>query len=373
LPSTVNVVSSDVNPSTPLIVRHVGQVWSAPAVTSYSAESHLQEVLASQPSLLPGVASSPVAVREIQTGAGPLDVLVVDGEGQLTLVECKLASNAQIRREIIGQVLDYASSLWRMSFHDLDARWRHRHPEGIGIIQSLGAEEEEATAVEAALSENLRTGRFNIVLAVDEINDGLRRIVEFLNDRTAPDLSVVAIEMRYARHGDVEILVPTVYGAELARVKAEKAGVSTSWTEDDVHIYLAENWPAAGAIVAQLLDVLRPIPGLTFVGTRAVTPSLIARWESPNGVAWPFVVYTSKTPHVRINFHWMACVSEADKIQLANALSALPGSGINATEVIAKSFKSRPSLSVIDVLAPLAARDTFVGAMHSLMNQAAIT
>ena len=85
----------------------MGELWSSPAVTSYSTESHLQEVLAGQPGLLPGVSSSPVAVRELQTGAGPLDVVVIDAEGQLTLVECKLASNAQIRREIVGQVLDY--------------------------------------------------------------------------------------------------------------------------------------------------------------------------------------------------------------------------------------------------------------------------
>ena len=106
---------SEINPVATLIVRQPGEAWSTPAVTSYTAESHLQEVLAGQPSLLPGVSSSPVAVRELQTGAGPLDVVVIDADGQITLVECKLASNAQIRREIVGQVLDYASSLWRMS------------------------------------------------------------------------------------------------------------------------------------------------------------------------------------------------------------------------------------------------------------------
>lgn len=114
--------------------------------------------------------------------------------------------------------------------------------------------------------------------------------------------------------------------------------------------------------------MLRPIPGLSFVGTSAVTPSLIARWDGPNGISWPFVLYTSKKPHVRINFHWMTCVSEADKVKLANALSELPESGINATEVIAKGFKSRPSLFVVDSLSDAAAQAAFAGAMQTLMS-----
>lgn len=360
---------SESGSAAPLIVRHVGESWSSPAVTSYSAESHLQEVLAGQPSLLPGVSSSPVAVRELQTGAGPLDVVVIDAEGQLTLVECKLASNAQIRREIVGQVLDYASALWRMSFEQLDTRWRQRHPNTLGIIEALGAEAEEATSIEAAVTENLRLGRFNVVLAVDEINDGLRRIVEFLNDRTAADLSVVTMELRYARHGDVEMLVPTVFGAELARAKAEKAGTTTSWAEADVHGYLAEHWAADAAPVAEILDALRPLPGLRFVGTRASTPSLIARWDGPHGTAWPFVIYTSKRPHLRINFHWMTCIPESDKVDLATALALIPGSGVTPEDVIAKNFKSRPSLPVPDVLSVPSSRAVFVHALTALITK----
>ncbi len=358
---------SESGSAAPLIVRHVGELWSSPAVTSYSTESHLQEVLAGQPGLLPGVSSSPVAVRELQTGAGPLDVVVIDAEGQLTLVECKLASNAQIRREIVGQVLDYASALWRMPFEQLDARWRQRRPDKLGIIDTLGAEAEEAAAIEAAVTENLRLGRFNVVLAVDEINDGLRRIVEFLNDRTAADLSVIAMELRYARHGDVEMLVPTVFGAELARAKAERAGTPTSWTEADLHAYLAEHWAAQAAPVAEILDALRPVAGLHYVGTRATTPSLIARWDGPSGTAWPFVIYTSKRPHIRINFHWMTSIPESHKVELATALALIPGSGVSVADVIAKEFKGRPSLPVADVLTVPSSRAAFVQALKVLI------
>ena len=306
-------------------------------------------------------------MREVQTGAGPLDVMVIDTIGQVTLVECKVASNAQIRREIVGQVLDYASSLWRMPFAEFDGRWRQRHSDGLGVIDALGADGEEAGALESAISANLNAGRFNVVLAVDEINDGLRRIVQFLNDRTAPDLSIVAMELRYARHADVEILIPTVYGAELAAAKAAKSGVQGSWTEADVHEYLSSQWPQAAPIVSEIVDAFRMIPGVTYLGTGATTPSMIARWDGPTGVSWPFVIYTSKHPHIRVNFHWMTSLPAEAKAALAEKLSMIAGVTIDPEEIAAKGFTKRPAIDVMDVLASPAARRQFIDAVHDLL------
>jgi len=346
-----------------LLVRTFGGEWAPPSVTSYSTEAHLQSVLGSQPSLLPGVGASPVAVREIQTGSGPLDVLVIDVDGQITLVECKLASNSEIRREIVGQVLDYASSLWRMSFDDLDSRWRQRHPDQLGILDALDLDGEEASSVATAIEQNLAAGRFNVVLAVDVINNGLRRIVEFLNDRTASDLSIVAIQLRYARHDDVEILVPTVYGSELAQVKAAKAGAQSAWSEGDVHAYLEQHWPEAAAPVAAIVDAIRDLPGISFVGTRATTPSMICRWDTPDGAAWPFVIYTSKKPHVRMNFHWMTSLPEGLKQQLAMDLALIANSGIDPAAIAESGFKKKPSMFILDCLTAPAAQHGFIAAM----------
>ncbi len=53
--------------------------------------------------------------REVATPAGYIDVLCIDGEGVLTVIETKLARNSQIRREVVGQVLEYVAqvSKWR--------------------------------------------------------------------------------------------------------------------------------------------------------------------------------------------------------------------------------------------------------------------
>ncbi len=45
------------------------------------------------------------------TKAGYIDVLCIDGDGVLTVIETKLARNSQIRREVVGQVLEYVAQL----------------------------------------------------------------------------------------------------------------------------------------------------------------------------------------------------------------------------------------------------------------------
>jgi len=49
--------------------------------------------------------------RELRTEAGPIDALFANEHGLLTILECKLWRNPQARREVVGQVLDYARAL----------------------------------------------------------------------------------------------------------------------------------------------------------------------------------------------------------------------------------------------------------------------
>jgi len=85
--------------------------WHAPETTTYKKEKELQKLIADSPSLLPGVQDGAVAVAtEVGVpGVGAADVVVVDRDGEITIVECKLAENREIRRWVIGQVFSYAA------------------------------------------------------------------------------------------------------------------------------------------------------------------------------------------------------------------------------------------------------------------------
>ena len=58
--------------------------------------------------------------RELPTSAGPVDNMFVSPAGDLTVVETKLWRNPEARRKVVGQILDYAAALSRLSFEELD-------------------------------------------------------------------------------------------------------------------------------------------------------------------------------------------------------------------------------------------------------------
>jgi len=90
----------------------------------YDSESLLQKLLADHPDLLAGdqinteeprrwlLVTREMAVPGEQGGAGrwSLDHLFLDQDAIPTLVEVKRSSDARIRREVIGQMLDYAAN-----------------------------------------------------------------------------------------------------------------------------------------------------------------------------------------------------------------------------------------------------------------------
>src|SRR5882762_2705403 len=91
---------------------------------SYDSESLLQKLLADHPDLLAGdqinaeeprrwlLVTREMAVPGERDGAGrwSLDHLFLDQEAIPTLVEVKRSSDTRIRREVVGQMLDYAAN-----------------------------------------------------------------------------------------------------------------------------------------------------------------------------------------------------------------------------------------------------------------------
>src|SRR5581483_6590203 len=91
---------------------------------AYDTEAVLQELLARYPSVLAGEQVNraeprrwllisremPVASGEAGGGRWSLDHLFLDQDGVPTLVEVKRGSDTRIRREVVGQMLDYAAN-----------------------------------------------------------------------------------------------------------------------------------------------------------------------------------------------------------------------------------------------------------------------
>ena len=209
-----------------VLVRQNGNgAWTEPEISTYSNESHLQDLLASDPTRIPGIPPGSVAVRELSTSAGPIDICIVSPSGAITVVECKLNKNSEPRRMVIGQVLDYASALRNDGINAFQTSWRTRNgPDLDEVLQEVGI---------SVLQNNIDKGVIHLCLAVDIIDEDLRRLIEYLYLISNDSIEVTALQLSYARHGSLEILIPSTYGNEIAHSKSSnRAAPSEKWAWD---------------------------------------------------------------------------------------------------------------------------------------------
>ena len=147
-----------------------------------------------------------------------VDHLIVDQDATPTLVEVKRGSNSEIRRSMVGQVLEYAahaSRTWtadelRRAFEEA-ANAQGQKPSELleGLLQSDG--EPDADGFWEKVATNLSAKRMRLLFVSDEIPDPLERVVEFLNEQM-PNIEVLAVEIKQFRGKSTQTLVPRVLG-----------------------------------------------------------------------------------------------------------------------------------------------------------------
>lgn len=153
------------------------------------SEHWLRDRLFEHPEILPlgeigpeYVRSVPIC-REMRTEAGPIDALFVNEFGHLTILECKLWHNPEARRAVIGQVLDYARAMARLTYEDLsrqvNAALRTEGNRLFELVKARHPEIEEHVWVDE-VSRNLAQGRFLLLVAGDGIREGVVGITEQL-------------------------------------------------------------------------------------------------------------------------------------------------------------------------------------------------
>jgi hypothetical protein len=226
------------------------------AETPYDSEDLLQTLLERYPALLAGDASGGAASRrwvlvaremgvpgeDGGSGRWSLDHLFLDSEGVPTLVEVKRATDTRIRREVVGQMLDYAANgvaYWPIE--EIQARLASAAEKqgrlGDDLVADLiGIEPDEVDEIAAfwmQVKSNLRAGRIRLVFVADRIPNELKRIVEFLNGQME-HAEVLAVEVRQFVGDGVRTLAPRLIGqtAEAERKKPSGARTRVYWTRD---------------------------------------------------------------------------------------------------------------------------------------------
>lgn len=266
--------------------------WHQPETTAYENEAELRDMIARSPSLLPGVDGLVAVATELAVPAvGKADVVAVDPSGEITIVECKLAKNAEIRRWVIGQVFSYAAGLWQLEFEDLEQSFEVR---GVDLTASAAGEPDwDETAFRDAITDNLANGAFRLVIAVDQITDELKRTVVYINGHTVHNLRLLALELRYAVDEDVEILIPQLYGEESAAQKRPSSDAKRQWDESSFLEELeARRGPGDARVARELIEWARvQLPRATW-GTGNITGSFFPVLDHAGQDYWPLSLRT---------------------------------------------------------------------------------
>jgi hypothetical protein len=153
-------------------------------------EAEIQALVHAHPAALPIAEIDPMFVgavsvcREMQLGrAGRVDNFLITPSGLPVLVECKLWRNPEARREVIGQILDYAKVLSRWSFSDLQREVGSRTGAGpdalLKLVRAAAPNVDEIQFTDA-VTANLRRGRFLLLILGDGVREDVEAIASYL-------------------------------------------------------------------------------------------------------------------------------------------------------------------------------------------------
>jgi len=280
-------------------------------------EDWLQDLLFNHPQMLPvneidqSFLNLVPACRELNTRAGPVDVLYVTPEGKLVIAEAKLWRNPEARRKVIGQILDYAKEVGRWSYEDLQRevtlavkRQGGNSSKLFDIVASKHSDLSESEFVDS-VSRNLKRGEFLLLIVGDGIREGVAAIAEFLENNGTLHFTFGLVELAiYKMNNKARLVQPRVI-AQTTIIKRtvitlEADGLVCKDAEEpgetlelnDSQKFYADFW---SEFLAQLRldDSSQPLPNVTRLG------SIYLRMPAKSN-AWITVYFSQKEKGVGV-------------------------------------------------------------------------
>jgi hypothetical protein len=230
------------------VIQPDGRSEAMTTVLCKNEERELQLVLEMNPDLLPGDQIDPenprrwllikreMPVPDPNTGVDrwSIDFVFADQDAIPTFVECKRFEDTRSRREVVGQMLEYAANghyYWNKEilrdYADQSAKIKESSLDDLvrGINPTTG---ESLDAFFDTIEQNLREGQIRIVFFLEKSPMELRSVVDFLNKQMERS-EVLLVEARQYRWQGTRIVVPTLFGyTEEARQVKRSVTVKTA-------------------------------------------------------------------------------------------------------------------------------------------------
>ncbi len=173
-------------------------------------EAWLQHLIMERPNLLPFHEIEPAFADvvhvciELRTRSGCyVDNLLVTPAGDVALVECKLWRNPEARREVIGQIIEYAKEISTWTYEELQQAVSRttrlggpdaKPKQNLYEMVSVNGEIDEASFHDA-VSRNLRRGRFLLLIVGDGIREEFEGMAEFLQQHAGLHFMLALVEL----------------------------------------------------------------------------------------------------------------------------------------------------------------------------------
>lgn len=191
----------------------------------------LQDILEKNLDLIPGDQINPedprrwicvkreLPIEDPTTGDNrwSCDFLLPDQSGIPTLVECKRFMDTRSRREVVGQMFDYAANGSHYFSRDVVTEYlaeeASRRGSSIeGLLQSLSPDSGESLDEFLDLVENnIKQGQVRLVFFMEEARPELRSIVEFLNSQLERT-EMLIVEAKQFQSGTQRFVSPSLWG-----------------------------------------------------------------------------------------------------------------------------------------------------------------
>lgn len=188
---------------------------------------------------------------------GEIDLLLMDVEGNLTLVELK---RDKPPRDVIAQILDYASILYQSGGEGIEESIKSQPTFTNGlqdVIEKLKeenpdySEELEIEAIRKKMENSINGHALQLLIVSYEVEEPIRRVTEYL--REVYGVKIYCVEFDYFADRENEYFVPETIGAEDVRKIKRRERKELTQTQIEYQNFYGE-------LLAKLKEKL---PGIT--------------------------------------------------------------------------------------------------------------
>lgn len=204
----------------PVIVSETGikQLQRIPLSSKTFKELWLQELLEKSPETLPtGYVDNIFAplifvAREVEVESGYIDNLYISAKGYLVIVETKLWRNPESKRQVVGQILDYAKDVSTWNYEKLNSVYTEYNKGKVLFSEMINKgfyEAEDESYFVDIVEKNIQASRFLLMVVGDGIREDVVKMAEFLNSSVSMQFQFALCELEvYELENGKRLVVP---------------------------------------------------------------------------------------------------------------------------------------------------------------------